>query len=168
MFSVFIVLLSFSSSLARGRTKCLFLNEEPCMVRSTLIDLNPVELKYYPLVISLNKCTESCNVLSRKICVPKETKYIHFKAFHMITNKNEAKAMAEHISCGFKFKFNSAGCNSNQKWNDKTCQCECKNYCACIKDYSWNPTTCICQNDKCLKSTSVTECDGIISVMHIL
>ena len=42
---VFIVLLSFSSSLARLakiRTKCLSLNDEPCMVRHTLIDLNPV------------------------------------------------------------------------------------------------------------------------------
>ena len=43
MFSLFIVLLSFSSSLA---TKFLFLNNEPCMVRPTLIDLNLVE--YYP------------------------------------------------------------------------------------------------------------------------
>ena len=42
---VFIVLLSFSESLA---TKCLFLNDEPCMVIPTLIYLNPVELKYYP------------------------------------------------------------------------------------------------------------------------
>ena len=56
MFSLFIVLLSFSSSLA---TKCLFLNDEPCMVRPTLIDLNPVELKYYPFMISLNKYTGS-------------------------------------------------------------------------------------------------------------
>ena len=50
---VLIVLLSFSSSLTRvvkvsGRTKCLSLNDEPCIVRPTLIDLNPVELKYYP------------------------------------------------------------------------------------------------------------------------
>ena len=37
---VFIVLLSFSSSLARDQTKCLFLNDEPCTVRPTLIDLN--------------------------------------------------------------------------------------------------------------------------------
>ena len=35
---VFIVLLSFIESLARDQTKCLFLNEEPCMVRPTLID----------------------------------------------------------------------------------------------------------------------------------
>ena len=50
MFSLFIVLFSFSSSLAgiakvSDRTKCLFLYDEPCMVRPTLINLNPVELK---------------------------------------------------------------------------------------------------------------------------
>ena len=98
------------------------------MVRSTLIDLNPVELKYYPFMITLNKCTGSCNVLSPKICVPKETKDINVKALNKITNKNEAKAMTEHISCDCKCKFNSATYNSNQKWNNKTCQWECKDY----------------------------------------
>ena len=39
----------------------------------------------------------------------------------MITNKDEAKAMTEHISCDCKCKFNSTTCNSNQKWNNKTC-----------------------------------------------
>ena len=57
MFSLFIVLLSFSESLARDRIKCLILNDQSCMVRPTLIDMNPVELKYYPFMISLNKCT---------------------------------------------------------------------------------------------------------------
>ena len=56
------------------------------MVRPTVIDLNPVELKY-PFMISLDKCTGSCIVLSPKICVPKETKYINVKAFIMITKK---------------------------------------------------------------------------------
>ena len=42
--------------------------------------------------------------------------------------------MTEHISCDFKCKFNSSACNSKQKWNNnKTCQCECKNYCKCKK-----------------------------------
>ena len=84
---IFIVLLSFSSSLA---TKCLSFNNEPCMVRPTLVDLNPVALKYYPFMINLDKCSESCNVLSPKICVPKETKDINVKVFN-ITNKDEAK-----------------------------------------------------------------------------
>ena len=52
---VFIVLLNFIESLARDQTKCLILNDEPCMVKPTLIDLNPVELKYYPFIISLDK-----------------------------------------------------------------------------------------------------------------
>ena len=70
---IFIV-LSFSESLAHEQTKFLSLNDEPCMVRPTLIDLNLVELKYYPFIISLDKCNGSCNVLSPKIHVPKETK----------------------------------------------------------------------------------------------
>ena len=77
MFSILkqalIVLLSFSSSLA---TKCVSLNDKPCMFRPTLIDLNPVELTYYLFMISLDKCSGSYNVLSPKICVPKETKDI--------------------------------------------------------------------------------------------
>ena len=32
----------------------------------------------------------------------------------MITNKNEAKAMPEHISCDCKCKFNSTICNSTK------------------------------------------------------
>ena len=67
------------------------------MVRPTLIDISPVELKYYGFMISLNKCTGSCNVLSPKTCVPKETKDIHVKAFNMITNKDEAKAMTVNV-----------------------------------------------------------------------
>ena len=39
----------------------------------------------------------------------------------MITNKNEAKTMTEHISFDCECKCNSTTCNSNQKWNIKTC-----------------------------------------------
>ena len=61
---VFIVLPSFSESLA---TKCLSLNDEPCIVRPTLIDLSPVELKYYLFRISLDKCKGSCTALKHLI-----------------------------------------------------------------------------------------------------
>ena len=76
---IFIVLLSFSSTLASVakisyRTKCQFLNNKPCMVRLIMIDLSPVELKYYPLLVSLDNCNGSCNDLSPKICVPSKTK----------------------------------------------------------------------------------------------
>ena len=85
---VFIVLLNLRESLA---TKYVSLNDEPCMVRPTLIDLNLVELKYYSFMVSLDKCSGNCNVLSPKICVPRKTKDINVKEFNMITNRNEVK-----------------------------------------------------------------------------
>ena len=95
MFSLLIVLLSFSESLA---IKCLFLNDGPSMVRHIVIDSNPNELKYYPFMISIDKCTGNwClipkNILLPKICIPKETKNIYIKEFDIITNKYEAEAM---------------------------------------------------------------------------
>ena len=100
--------------------RSLPLNDEPCMVRPTLIDLNPVEFKYYPFMASLDKYSGSCNALSSKICVPSKTKDINVKAFNMITTKNKAKTMEKHISCDSKCKFNTTTCTSNQKWNNKT------------------------------------------------
>ena len=100
-------------------------------------------------MISLNKNTGNCNVLSPKIFVPKEIKDIIVKSFNMITNKNEAKA--EHISCDCKCKFISTTCSSNHKWNNKTCQYDCKNYRKCKKDDNSGPSTCICVNSKYLK-----------------
>ena len=89
------------------------------MIMLPLIDLNPVELKYLPFMVSLDKCNGSCNVLSPKICVPKETKHINVKAFNMITNKNEAKAMTKHISCDCKCKFNSQHVIQVKNWLTK-------------------------------------------------
>ena len=56
--------MNFSSSLV---TRCQFLNDETCMVRPALIDIDPSELRYYLFMISLNKCNGSCKVFSPKI-----------------------------------------------------------------------------------------------------
>ena len=53
----------------------MFLNDEPCMIRPTIIDMNPNELRYYLFMISLNKCNGSYHVLSPKLCVSKETRH---------------------------------------------------------------------------------------------
>ena len=42
----FIVLLS-SLALVADLPKCLTLNDEPCIIRHTIIYMNPVELNYY-------------------------------------------------------------------------------------------------------------------------
>ena len=56
---MFILFLSFSSSFAcvakvSDWPKCQSLNDEPCKVKPTLIDWNPIELKYYPWLVSIN------------------------------------------------------------------------------------------------------------------
>ena len=81
-------------------------------------------------------------------CVLQKKQKTYVKAFNLISNKDEAKPMTKYIFCDYKCKFNSITCNSNQKWNNKTCQCECKNYHKCEKDYSRNSNTCICKNSK--------------------
>ena len=60
----FIALLSFNWSLA---TECISLNDEPCLVRSNLIDLNPNKLHYYPFMVGLDRSDGNCNTLDYPI-----------------------------------------------------------------------------------------------------
>ena len=86
------------------------------MVRSTIIDLNHVELKYYSFMVSLDKCGRRCNVaidLSTKICVSSKTKDGNVKAYNAITRMNKTKTLVKYISCDCKCKDNSTTCNSN-------------------------------------------------------
>ena len=79
--------------------------------------------------------------------------------------------MTKHISCDCECKFNSVACNLNQKWNNKTCQCQYENYRKCKKDCSWNLGTYISEDSKYSKSiahTSVITCEEIISFIDIV
>ena len=123
------------------------------MTRRTLIDSNPDEynqrLHYYPFMVNLDRCNESCNTLDDppgRIC--------GINTFTMITRVNESNSLTK--------------CNSNQKWNNNKCRCQCKirknAMCAnCI----WNPGTCTCKNGKYLESIigdPVAICDEIMEV----
>ena len=55
---LFIALLGFTRSLP---TKCVPLNNKPCIISPFPIDSNPVELKYYPFMFSLHRCSGSIN-----------------------------------------------------------------------------------------------------------
>ena len=64
--------------------------------------------------------------------------------------------MTDHISRDCKCKLNNTTCNPIQKWNNKTCHCECKNYYKCEKDL------------KSVSDTSVTDSDEVLIVMNNL
>ena len=70
------------------------------MARSSLIDLNPVELNYYTFMISLDKRSGSYNAvdeLSAKICASSKTKDLNVKVFDMIIRICEAKTFVKHF-----------------------------------------------------------------------
>ena len=109
-----------------------------------------------------------------KYVYPNKTNDLNLSFFNMMTEKNESKKLTKHIkahwstSCECKFKFDGKKWNSNQKWNNDKCWCECKNlkqHHVCEKDYIWNPATCSCENGNYLANIvndSVTTCDEII------
>ena len=39
------------------------LNNELCITKPSLIDLNPVELSYYPFIVTLDRYNGSCNTI---------------------------------------------------------------------------------------------------------
>ena len=45
----------------------------------------------------------------------------------MIAKINESKTGTKHVKYECKCKFNDRICNSNLKWNNDKCRCECKN-----------------------------------------
>ena len=60
------------------------------------------------------------------------------------------------MSYEYKCKFDGRKCNSNQKWNNYKCWCECKNakdHNVCGNDYNWNPVTCSCKTIEYLESS---------------
>ena len=69
----------------------------------------------------------------------------------MVTENNELKTSAKHISYKCKYEFDGRKYNSDQWLNKNKCQCECKKRHICEKGYIWNPAICSCENGKILR-----------------
>ena len=87
----FIVFLSFSGSLTK---KIGELYGELCLVRPTNINLNPYDLLYLLVMVSLSGCNGSGNTSDGRICVANETRFKctnwikNVKTFHVIAIAN--------------------------------------------------------------------------------
>ena len=70
------------------------MNNQPCMIRPTLIDLNPDELHYYLFTVLLANCNWSCNTAEDqfgRIDVPSKIEDKNLKVFNMIKGINKWK-----------------------------------------------------------------------------
>ena len=71
------------------------------MTRPNLIDLNPNEPHFYSLMVSFNKCNESCKTLdypSDTVCAINKSEIANLNVFNMITITNESKTLTKHTS----------------------------------------------------------------------
>ena len=117
---------------ASNHTKCVFLNNQKCMIQTTLINLHPSkysqEFHYYQFSIELDRCVGKCNTLndlSNKICIPNKTEDLNLSVFNMILGINESRTLTKDISCECKCRFDRTKCNSSQWWNNNKCRREC-------------------------------------------
>ena len=78
-------------------TKCVFLNNQPCLTGLTLIDLNSSKLSFYLFVVSLDKSCNTVDDLSDRIYLPIKTKNLNVKVFNFATGFNQK--LVKHISC---------------------------------------------------------------------
>lgn len=94
------------------------LNNRPYPARPALIDLNPSESRYYPVMVSLDSCTGSWNDLddlSDKTCVTNKTENVNLKVINLIIRKHKSKLLAKHISRKWKCRLGSKKFNSKNR-----------------------------------------------------
>ena len=117
-----IALFSFTGSLARvnevsDHAKYVSLSNEPCIARSTLIDLNLKERYCYPLMVSLDRYDKIFNTLndsSSRISVPNKAEDVNLNVI-----KKPSKTLHVVVNVKLVVKINN-------KDKDK-CQSESKN-----------------------------------------
>ena len=96
---VFIVAMTFFS--ANG-LECVSMNNQECKTRTKVIDINSNDPTFYPLIISANKCSESCNNVNdlyAKFCVSDVVKNMNVKVFNLISRTNETRHIQWLQSC---------------------------------------------------------------------
>ena len=107
-------------------TKYISMNNQPCMVRLTLLDSNPDELYYYSFIIGKNRYDASCNTVDdtfRRIYFLSKMLDVNLKAFKMIKVINKSRTLSIYIACECRCEFFCRKCSLRQKVNNFKCQC---------------------------------------------
>ena len=94
--------LAFGGSFAcvaevSDRLKGVSLNNQPCQIRPTHIDVNSNEPLCYTFDVSVNRCGRTCDTFDgpyAQICVPDTVKNINVKVFNLISKVNEMQFLS--------------------------------------------------------------------------
>ena len=127
---MFIIVLTILSSFTRvNLLRCISVSNEPCKVRSEIININSNNPIFYPFNIKTSKCGGNCNNINdpyTKICITDVVKNLNVKVFNLLSRTNEKKNIKWQETCKCKSRLDAIVCNNKQCWNNDKCRCECK------------------------------------------
>ena len=126
---VFVLGLTVLSNSITGALNCVSMNNQKSKVRPKIIDINSNSPIIYPFSIKVNKCNGNCNNINdpyAKICVPDIVKNLNVRVFHLMSITYETRHIEWHEACKCICRLHKIICNSNQRWNEDKCRCECK------------------------------------------
>lgn len=84
---IFVAIISFRKIVVTQKVRCIFLNNQPYLAMPNLINLNPSQIHYCLVMVSLDISYGSCNTvddLCDKTCGPNKAKYVNLKLFNVI------------------------------------------------------------------------------------
>ena len=129
------------------------MNNQACIVRPEIININSNNPIFYPFSVKINRCSGNCNNINdpyAKIGVPDTVKNLSVKVFNLMSLTNETRSIKWHETCKCICRLNEIICNKKQRWNEDKCRCECKELIdkrVCDKGYVFHPSNCECECD---------------------
>lgn len=106
MFMVLMLMLCFGGSFA---IKCVSMNNQQCLIKPILIDLNLHKLHNYSFIIITKGYDENCNAVEDtygRVYALNKIENANLKVFNMIKVVNKLITRAKHISCDWRCEFN--------------------------------------------------------------
>ena len=109
--------------------KCVSMNNQACIVRPEIVNINSNNPIFYPFSVKINKCSGNCNNINdpyARIWVPDIIRNLTVKIFNLMTITNETRSIKCHETCKCICRLNKIICNNKKRWNKDKYRCECK------------------------------------------
>ena len=91
------------------------MSNQKSKTRTKTINVNNIELVFYPFSIKVNKCSESCNNINdpyAKLCVPNVVKNRNVRVFNLMSWSSQRRHIEWHETCKCKYRLDSSVCNN--------------------------------------------------------
>eukprot|EP00112_Aurelia_sp_Birch-Aquarium-sp1_P025563 Seg856.1 transcript_id=Seg856.1/GoldUCD/mRNA.D3Y31 product="hypothetical protein" protein_id=Seg856.1/GoldUCD/D3Y31 len=136
------------------------LQNEPCHLRKTLVNVDQAGHKYFPLVVELHRCGGACKKAppTERKCIAATHEMIPVKVSKISGGPKDTGIiyLRNETSCQCPCTSNAESCvSATQWWDQSQCKCRCRmetrnDAWRCQAPYQWDAEACRCKcNLKC-------------------